>query len=317
MKGAKAFAENLGQRVASARAAAAKEGGGGGGAPPGGGALGSLVVGALGLGAIGYGVSQSVVTIQPGRLGLVYNRVGGLNEKASLTEGINFVIPWWQRAIIYDTRVKSQVVNTSSGSKDLQMVQISLRVLYKPNPSKLAHLYRTLGMDYDARLLPSIVNEITKAVVAKYNASELQTKRDTVSQIIKSMLIKRASDFEVIVDDVAITHLAFSKDYTAAVEAKQVAQQDAERSKYIVDKALQEKRSIIIKADGEAQSAELIGSAIQNNPAFLQLRRIEAAKDVAQSIVTSGNKVYLNSDSLLLNNLGDEVNAQKKSGGFW
>eukprot|EP00605_Chrysophyceae_sp_TOSAG23-4_P000469 GSChrysophyteH1.ASY1.ANO1.527.1 assembled CDS len=162
------------------------------------------------------------------------------------------------------------------------MVQISLRVLFKPNP-------------------------ITKAVVAKYNASELLTKRDQVSHLVKGMLIKRASDFDVIVDDVSITHLAFSKDYTAAVEAKQVAQQDAERSKYIVEKALQEKESIKIKADGEARSADLIGNAIKKNPAFLQLRRIDAAKEVATAVVQSGNKVYLNSDALMLNNLGDEV----------
>ena len=74
--------------------------------------------------------------------------------------------------------------------------------------------------------------------------------------------------FHILLDDVAITHLAFSKEYTAAVEAKQVAKQDAERSKYIVDKAVQEKRTIIIKAQGEAQSAELIGKAISSNPAF-------------------------------------------------
>ena len=73
------------------------------------------------------------------------------------------------------------------------------------------------------------------------------------------MLTKRATDFHILLEDVSITHLAFSKDYTAAVEAKQVAQQDAERAKYIVDKALQEKKSIIIKAQGEAKAAELVG----------------------------------------------------------
>jgi prohibitin 2 len=303
MKAARTFAENVASRVASARSAAAKEGGGGG-SPPGGGALSGLLVAAIGLGGVGYVANESVVIIQPGRLGVVYNRVGGLNEKATLTEGLNFVIPWFQRPVIYDIRTRSQVVNTSSGSKDLQMVQISLRVLFKPNPTELSTMYRTLGQDFDARLLPSIVNEITKAVVAKYNASELLTKRDQVSLLVRQMLLKRAAEFNVVVDDVSITHLAFSKDYTAAVEAKQVAQQDAERSKYIVDKAKQEKLSIIIKADGEAKAAALIGNAIKKNPAFLQLRTIDAAKDVAQAIVSGTNKVYLDSDSLMLNNLG-------------
>ena len=135
-------------------------------------------------------------------------------------------------------------------------------------------------LDYDERVLPSIVNEVTKAVVAQYNAAELLTKREAVSFKIRQMLTKRSEDFNIILDDVAITHLAFSKEYTAAVEAKQVAQQDSERAKYIVDRAIQEKRSIIIKAEGEARSAELIGQAILNNPAFLQLRRIQNSKEV-------------------------------------
>jgi prohibitin 2 len=101
---------------------------------------------------------------------------------------------------------------------------------------------------------------VTKAVVAQYNASELLTKRELVSRQIREMLIRRSADFHILLDDVAITHLAFSKEYTAAVEAKQVAQQDAERAKYIVERAIQEKKSIVIRAEGEAKSAELIGN---------------------------------------------------------
>jgi regulator of protease activity HflC (stomatin/prohibitin superfamily) len=142
---------------------------------------------------------------------------------------------------------------------DLQMVEISLRVLYKPDSNNLPFIYRRLGQDFDERVLPSIVNEVTKAVVARFNASELLTKREAVSRMIHEMLVKRAADFHILLDDVSITHLAFSPDYTAAVERKQVAQQDAERSKYIVEQAIQEKRSIIIRAEGEARAAELVG----------------------------------------------------------
>ena len=219
---------------------------------------------------------------------------------------------------MYNVRVRSQVVNTSSGSKDLQMVQISLRVLFKPDQSKLSTIYRFLGKDYDQRVLPSIVNEIVKSVVARYNASDLIQKREVVSQTVKNLLQQRARDFNIIVDDVAISHLAFSKDYTSAVEAKQVAQQDAERSKYVVEKALQEKKATIVKAEGEARSAELIGSAIKENPAFIQLRRIEAAKEVATTITQSPNKIFLSSDALMLNNLGDIKPAKEaKRGWFW
>merc|ERR1719410_1673018 len=149
------------------------------------------------------------------------------------------------------------------------------------------------------------MNESAKAIVARYNANELLIKRDQVSREVSIDLQRRASKFNVILDDVAITHLAFSPEYAKAVEAKQVAQQDAERAKYVVLGAIQEKKTIVTKARGEAESAELIGNAVKKNPGFMKLRRIDAAKDIATTVSKSGNKIYLNADSLLLNLLGD------------
>lgn len=85
-------------------------------------------------------------------------------------------------------------------------------------------LWLLLPSDYDERVLPSIVNEVSKAVVAKYNASELLTKREIVSSQIRQQLEKRAAEFRMVLDDVSITHLTFSREYTAAVEAKQVGE---------------------------------------------------------------------------------------------
>jgi hypothetical protein len=102
--------------------------------------------------------------------------------------------------------------------------------------------------------------------------------------------------------------LTFGKEYTAAIEAKQVAQQDAERAKFVVDKAIQDKKSAIIRAEGEATSAKLIGDAIQSNPAFLSLRKIEAAREIASTIAASQNRVFLNTDALLLDVTAAESN---------
>lgn len=281
-------------------------------------AAGLPIVLALGaLGGVAMAGQQSIVTIRPGQIGIVYNRLGGISETRRCLEGMNFIIPWFQRAIIYDVKTRPQLINTQSGSKDLQMIQISLRILFRPNDSRLPFIYRRLGTDYEERVLPSIVNEVTKAVVAKYNASELLTKRELVSREIIDILSRRASDFEILLDDVSITHIAFSKEYTAAVEAKQVAQQESERAKYIVDKAIQEKRQIVIRAEGEAQSAQLIGLAIRDNPAFLQLRQIEASKEIANIINNSTNKVYLNSSNLLINTVGQKSAEKEKHGWLW
>jgi prohibitin 2 len=103
------------------------------------------------------------------------------------------------------------------------------------------------------------------------------------------------------VEDVSITHLTFGREYTAAIEAKQIAQQDAERAKFLVKQAEQDKLSTILRAQGEATSAEMIGSALEQNPGYVELRQLDAAKEIAQTVAKSKNKIYLESNSLLLN----------------
>lgn len=274
---------------------------GGGGAAA---AATSAVTSLAAAGALGYGAFNSVYSVDGGHRAVVFNRITGMKPQV-YGEGLNFNIPWFERPYVYDIRTRPCNLQTLTGSKDLQMVTIGVRVLHKPDQNKLVWIYQRLGKNYDERILPSLMNECAKAVVARYNANELLTKRDLVSADVKRELQGRSRLFNVILEDVAITHLSFSPEYSRAVEAKQVAQQDAERAKYIVIGAQQEKQTIITKARGEAESAMLIGQSVKRNPGFMKLRRIDAARDIADIVSSSGNKVYLNADSLLLNLLGD------------
>jgi len=233
-------------------------------------------------------------------MAIKYNRMSGVGDTTH-REGLNFMIPWFERPIIFDLRARPHTMTSLTGSKDLQMVNISLRALAKPDPSKIPEIYRSLGTDFEEKVLPSIINEVLKSVVAQYNASSLILQRELVSRMIRERLMQRSKDFHILLDDVAITHINFSPEYEKAVESKQVAQQQAERARYLVLQAQEEKKKTIIHAEGERQSAAMIGDAIAANPGFIELRKIQVAKEVADSLAKSNNRLVLSTDSLLLN----------------
>ncbi|CAI5487255.1 unnamed protein product [Closterium sp. Naga37s-1] len=247
---------------------------------------------AITLGVGGSLLNASLYTVDGGHRAVLFDRFRGVLEETQ-GEGTHFLIPWLQKPYIFDVRTRPRSITSVTGTKDLQMVNLTLRVLSKPENTHLPTIFKTLGTDYDERVLPSIGNEVLKAVVAQFNADQLLTERPYVSKLVREALTQRAKDFNIVLDDVALTHLSYGAEFSKAVEQKQVAvmkaeherlfpcdilflslssllvpcilptaQQEAERSKFVVMKAEQERLAAITRAEGESEAAKLVGDGL-------------------------------------------------------
>jgi len=257
-----------------------------------------------GLAAVGIGaVSQCLYNVDPGEAAIIFDKFVGVKSSV-YGEGTHFRIPVIQEPVIFDIKSRPRSVPVTTGSKDLQTVNLTLRILFHPDPTLLPSIYTNIGMDYDERILPSIVDEVLKSVVAKYDASELITQRDSVSNTVADDLTRRAETFGIYLDDISITHLTFGTDFARAVESKQVAQQEAERSRYFVEKAEFEKAAAITSAEGDAEAAKMLSDAFDKvGDSLIELRKMEAAEEIASHLSGSRNVVYLPKDKGMLLNL--------------
>lgn len=258
----------------------------------------------MGLGFAGLSMVPQfcLYDVDGGQRAVVLNMLSGIEDKVR-GEGTHFRVPWLHQPKMYNIRLRPKLIQTTTGTKDLQMVTIHVRMLFKPQVEGLPQIHKTLGPDYDERVIPSIANEVMKATIAQYNAEQLLTHREHVSQEIREAIKQRSEQFNILMDDVSITHLIYGKEFAKAIEEKQVAEQEAERQKFIVAKSEQERQATVIRSEGEAEAAKMISEALaEHGGGLIEVRRIDAAKDIAESLSKSPNVMYLpDSQQMLLN----------------
>lgn len=209
--------------------------------------------------------------VSPGNRGVVI--CFGAVQSGVLGEGLHFRIPIYQEIKEIDVRVQKEETNAAAASKDLQQVTSKVAVNFNVVPELAADLFQNIGLDYKSRIIDPAIQESIKAVTAKYTAEEVITKRQDVSVEIKEMLaIKLKPYFKV--DNFNIIDFDFSKEFNAAIESKQTAQQLALKAQQDLVRIKIEAEQKVTQAQAEAKALEAQKTQITTE--LVELRKVEA-----------------------------------------
>ncbi len=204
------------------------------------------------------------VQIGTGEVG-IKTRFGKVVD-ASLSEGLNFKLPFED---VKKINVKVQKYENeqalSSSTKDMQIVEnVKITVNYQVNSKKAPSLYREVGVNYLNAIMEPAIQETVKAVISKYTAGELVTKRSAISLDINDTLNNKIKDYGINAVSTAINNFDFSKAYNEAIEKKAVAEQEVETAKNKQEKAKIEADTKIIEAQGEADANKKINESLSD-----------------------------------------------------
>jgi regulator of protease activity HflC (stomatin/prohibitin superfamily) len=229
----------------------------------------AVIIGAILFGLV---ITKPWVQIGAGERGVVLNF--GAVQKYVLGEGLHFRIPIVQKIVPIDVKVQKSLTNSSASSSNLQEVSSEVALNYHVIPDKANVVFQSIGIEFKERIIDPAVQEVVKAVSAKYTAEDLITKRALVSEAMRATLAERLLTSNIAVDAFSIVGFSFSKIYLEAIEAKQTAEQLALKATRDLDRIKIEAEQTVAAAKAQAESLRLQKANISAE--LIELRKIEA-----------------------------------------
>jgi len=255
-------------------------------------------------------LANTVLVVDAGHVAVIFNTLNG--NLSTRYPGTNILIPGMQRPIIYDTRIQTYTMSAAYAegeirgddalealTKDGQVVKLDISVRFHVDPQKVTLLHQNLGLDYVNKVVrPEIRNQVRLAVSA-YAVTEVYSEKRTEIQVksYDAMFPKFRNSY-LVLDEVLIRNVRFSPDFEKSIELKQIAQQDAQRMEYVLQKEKLEKERKIIEAQGEAESIRLKGEVLATNPALIQYEYVQKIAPGVQTIITDGKSIMSLGDIL-------------------
>jgi Membrane protease subunits, stomatin/prohibitin homologs len=213
------------------------------------------------------------VIIDAGERGVVLT-FGAVGQQV-LGEGLHVRIPFVQKIVKMDVRVQKAQTDAEAASKDLQDTHSTIALNYHIKPDFANWVYQNIGLQFDHRIIDPMVQEVVKAITAKYTAVELITQREKVKNEIRDLLKNRLVVYNIIVDDFAIVNFRFSQQFTQAIESKQTAEQFALRAQRDLERIKIEAQQKVAQAQAEAEALRL--QKMNVTAELVKLRQIEAS----------------------------------------
>ncbi|HIK11168.1 MAG TPA: prohibitin family protein [Oscillatoriaceae cyanobacterium M33_DOE_052] len=235
-----------------------------------------------GLAAVGFGgiaililasTLKPFVIVNAGERGVVMKF--GKVQDTILDEGIHAIMPIVTTVKPITVRVQKNNLAAQAASKDLQQVSLDVALNWSIDKERVNEIYQRIG-DEDQilnRIINPAVAEVVKATTAQKNAEEIITKRTELKQDIDNQLKDRLSPYGVVIEDTSLENVGFSEEFSKAIEAKQIAEQEAKRAQFIALKAEQEAQAEINRAKGQAEAQRLLRQNL--TPEILQQQAIE------------------------------------------
>jgi regulator of protease activity HflC (stomatin/prohibitin superfamily) len=214
--------------------------------------------------------ANSFYTVDAGERGIVL-RFGALDK--AVGEGLHFKIPVADEIKMINVRITKSVTEIQSSSKDLQVIRSEIALNYRVDEARVAELYTDVGMSWESTIVDPAVKESFKAITAGFTAEELITKRADVSEAISANLSEKLNQRGLMVQTVSITDFSFSSQFNAAIEQKQIAEQNALKARRDLDRIRLEGEQKVVNAKAEAESLRL--QKQQVTAQLLKLREIE------------------------------------------
>jgi len=275
-------------------------------------------------------VSAGLVSVAPEERGVVLSAfsAGGVRQTA-LEPGLRWVLPFAETVRLYSISRQTYTMSSATGegqiagddsiearTKDGQIVYVDASVIYQVNPAEVIPLHINWQGRYEDGVVRPQARGSIRDAVSQFGVEELvSSKRAELEMTISTTLEASLNSNNLVLVDFVLRNIRFSDEYAAAVEQKQIAEQQAQQAKFVVEQKKQEAEQArqvaqgqadaaviaaqgaaqarLIEADAEAKALELIAAALATNPNLLTYQYISKLAPNIQVMLVPNDMPYL------------------------